>query len=218
MDSLDWVTEAVPYGFVFYDTGWMVMNTGMAYNTFKKVYGLESFTDALNHGLQKHKIQPETMIWSFYKVYSIHELGHYFIEKLSGAKPPDLWMGEVIATYFSYEYFIHRQPKLLMPFEVFHSIDRDQYKPKHTSIKDLDEIYGAMGVENYLWYHSNFYFLVKSLYKCKGKNFISFYENSFPKTSKKKYSTEDIIQLLDKDCNRMTKDWVEHLESIAQSK
>lgn len=212
LDSLDWLTERIPYGFVFYDSGWMVMNTGMQYSTFKKVYGLESFSDQLDKELKRHNIKPDEMIRAFYSFYSIHELGHYFIDCLSNATAPDSWMGEVIATYFSYEYYKNKQPNTLIPFELFSGIDKNYYKPVHTSIKDFDEIYGAMGIKNYLWYHSNFYFLAKSLYGCKGKTFISFFEDSFPKTSTTKFSTHDIIQILDKDCHSITMHWVEQLQ------
>src|SRR6266511_2412328 len=38
LDSAQWVNEVLPYGFVFHENGWIVMNTGMNYESFKRIY------------------------------------------------------------------------------------------------------------------------------------------------------------------------------------
>jgi hypothetical protein len=213
LDSTQWLNEITPYGFVFYSDGWIAMNTGMNYKTFKNVYGLQSYYEQLDQELKRTKTNETEMINSILKVYSIHELGHYFISEISKAKSPDRWTSEFSATYFSYEFFRDKKPKELKPFELFSEVDKDYYSPKYSSIKDFNEKYDGTGLENYLWYHSNFYFLVKALYKCYGNDFISTYEAAFPKDSNKKLSTNEIIDVLDKDCKGMVRRWVTELEA-----
>jgi len=213
LDSVQLLKEYLPYGYVFYDKGWIGMNTGMRYDSFKKVYGLENIYQHLDQQLEKESIKSSEIITSFYKVYAIHELGHYFNTGLSNSRSPDLWTNEFIATYFAYEFFQGYDPTELRNFELFHGVHKDFYTPKYSSIKDFNEIYARMGVENYLWYHSNFYFLVKSLYSCSGNDFLSVYEDLFPKGSELKLTTDEIINLLDKDCSGIVKSWVEDLEN-----
>jgi hypothetical protein len=213
LDSAQWLNEMVPYGFVFYNSDWLVMNTGMNYESFKKVYGAQSYYQQLDKELRKKRISELEMINSVFKAYGIHELGHYFINKLSNAKSPDRWTNEFIATYFSYEFFKNNKPKELKPFELFCSIDRDYYLPKYSTIKDFNDKYSGTGLENYLWYHSNFYFLAKALYTCNGKDFITMYESEFPKNPFSKLQTDEIITKLDKNCSGLVGQWVKELES-----
>lgn len=213
LDSSQWIKEIYPYGFVFYSGGWIVMNTGMTYDQFKDVYGLESYYEQVDKELKAKKIDEVTMIRSIFKVYSIHELGHYFIGKLSKTKLPDNWTGEFSATYFSYEYFYNNQPKELEAFELFCRADKDYYLPKYSSLADFNERYARTGLENYLWYHSNFYFLVKSLYECQGKEFISLCEKEFPKNATTKFTTTEIIDILDKNCKGIVRKWVNELDA-----
>jgi len=213
LDSVQWPSTWVPYGFVFYSDGWIFMNTGMDYGNFKKVYGLGKIYTHLDTELKNQKVTNAKMIESFYKVYAIHELGHYFISRLSNAKPPDKWTNEFIATFFSYSFFKNYDQNSLKEFELFHKIDRDFYQPKYSTIADFNKVYMSMGVENYVWYHSNFYFLVEALYKCYGREFLHIYEEIFTKNSEKTFTTEDIIQLIDRDCSGEVKKWVNSIES-----
>jgi hypothetical protein len=214
LDTSQWLKEIVPYGFLFYSDGWMVMNTGMNYATFKNVYGLEDFGADLDSVLQLEGITPEEVIRAFNAVYAIHEVGHYYYYNLAQVNVPDSWNGEFISTYFSYQYFINNNPDQLVIFELFSRINKEKFKPHYTTIKDLNEIYDAMGVKNYLWYHSNMYFLVKSLYECYGTTFIFEYEKMFPVNSTEKPGLDEIIERLDKKCNGIVLKWVKALESF----
>jgi hypothetical protein len=213
LDSNQWLKEIYPYGFVFYSNNWLVINTGMNYEGFKNTYGLQTYYQQLDKELKRSKLTAEDMIKSVFMVYSIHELGHYFIGKLSKAKSPDNWTNEFSATYISYEYFYNKRPRELKSFELFCQVDKDYYSPKYSSISDFNEKYVGTGIANYLWYHSNFYFLVKNLYQCYEKDFITTYEKEFPKSSTSKPSTTDIIDILDKNCKRQVRQWVVELES-----
>ncbi|MCE7862185.1 MAG: hypothetical protein DYG99_01445 [Bacteroidetes bacterium CHB5] len=213
LDSNQWLNEIIPYGFVFYSNDWLVLNTGMDYEGFKNTYGLQTFYQQLDKELKRSKLTAGKMIKSIFMVYSIHELGHYFIGRLSKAKSPDKWTNEFSATYISYEYFYNKRPRDLKSFELFCQVDKDFYSPKYSSISDFNEKYDGTGIANYLWYHSNFYFLVKHLYKCYEKDFISTYEKEFPKSSTSKLSTTDITDILDKNCTGQVRQWVAELES-----
>ncbi len=216
LDSTQWPRERVPFGFVFYSGGWIFMNTGMTYNQFKKVYGLGTIYKKLDSELKESGISTSEMITSFYTVYAIHELGHYYISQISNAKSPDRWTNEFIATYFSYNFFKTYSESSLMEFELFHRVHKDSYKPTYSSIEDFNTVYMGMGVENYVWYHSNFYFLVESLYNCFGSEFIGQYEELFPKTEQKEYNTSEIIKLLDKNCNNVVENWVDELGTASK--
>lgn len=213
IDSANWLNEVYPYGFVFHEEGWIGMNTGMSYETFKRIYGLQSYFEQLDKALIKNGITKNQLVNSFLNFYSIHELGHYYITELSNAISPDNWTNEFVPSYFAYDYFINNKPKEIEPFGIFCKIDRDHYLPKYSSIKDFNELYAGTGLENYVWYHSNFYFLVKSLYKCYEKDFVSTYEAKFNKTSFDKFSTNDIIEFLDKNCKEQVRQWVTDLEA-----
>ncbi|MEP1031949.1 hypothetical protein [Ekhidna sp.] len=214
LDSAQWPSERVPFGYVFYSSGWIFMNTGMTYDNFKNVYGLADIYEQIDLDLKKSGISPSQMIQSFYVVYSIHELGHYFISQISNAKSPDRWTNEFIATYFSYNFFKKYSESSLREFELFHRVHKDFYQPKYSTIADFNDVYMGMGVENYVWYHSNFYFLVDALYKCYGSDFISTFEEMFPKNEQSVYEISEIIQLLDKNCNKAVENWVKALEAV----
>jgi hypothetical protein len=213
IDSADWLKEVYPYGFVFYVEGWIGMNTGMKYKTFEQVYGLKSISDRLGKELKKKNITKDDLIDAVYKFFCVHELGHYYIRQLSNTKAPDRLTNEFIASYFCYEYFSHTQPGILDIFEIFSKTDRDLYTPEYVSIKDFNQIYAAMGIENYLWYHSNYYFLIKSLYKNQGDDYLEVFESIFPKSTEKELSQEELTDLWDKSTNGLVKPWIAKLES-----
>ena len=58
LDSVQWPSVWVPYGFVFYSDGWIFMNTGMNYENFKNVYGLEQIYGHLDSELKNDKKSP----------------------------------------------------------------------------------------------------------------------------------------------------------------
>ncbi len=213
LDSAQWPHNRVPFGYVFYSQGWIFLNTGMNYGLFKKTYGLEAIYNQLDSALTKSGVSSAAMIKSFYKVYAVHELGHYYLSKISNARSPDRWTNEFAATYFAYHFFKTYNKSALDEFELFHLIHKDYYNPSYTSIEDFNTVYMKMGVENYLWYHSNFYFLVKSLHNCYGAEFIAMFEELFPKSVKKDYETSAIIELLEKNCESVVENWVEALEA-----
>jgi hypothetical protein len=211
LDSTQWLTERVPYGLIFYSDGWIVMNTGMNYKKFADMYGLNAYY--ADKELEKEKITHNSFVTSVYKFYSIHEMGHYFINELSNAKSPDDWTSEFVPTYLAYEFFNKERKKELRAMEIFSLVSKNHYSPKYSSIESFNEKYTGVGIPNYIWYHSNFYFFVKDLYKCKGSEFFTYFEQTFPKITKRNYTTKEISDLLDKGCAGLATRWLNEMAS-----
>jgi hypothetical protein len=214
LDSTQWLHDLVPYGLVFYSDGWIVMNAGMDYHQFAKMYGLDANKAA--EELKKQKLGYDRFVFSVYKFYSVHELGHYFIDALSNAKPPDNWTNEFVPTYLAYEFFKKQKSNDLKPMEIFSSIHKDHYAPKYSSIANFNKRYAAVGIPNFIWYHSNFYFLVKSLYDCKGPGFFQLFERTIRKNTEVTNTTKDIIGLLDEGCHGKIIAWANVMDAGEQ--
>lgn len=213
LDSTQWLREIIPYGFVFHGRGWLVLNPGMSYESFKKVYELQVLNQPLENSLKKLNITSSELMATVFRFYAIHELGHNFMGLLSNAKSPDSWTSEFSASYFAYEYFLAKHPTDIKVFEAFCATDRDHFLPKYRTLSDFNEKYTGTGIGNYLWYHSSFYFLVKILYQCHGTNFFPQYAKDFPKDSTAQLSTEEVISILDQHCKGKVRKWVSDLES-----
>lgn len=211
LDSTQWLNEILPYGYVFYGRGWIVLNTGMNYKTFQEVYGARHYAVQLEAALLTQKMDVRYLVDAVLKFYSIHELGHYFLGSLLSIKSPDAWTGEFSASYFAYEFLQHQKSGVLKAFELFCQVNKDHYSPAYRLLEDFNTKYVGVGAENYLWYHSNFYFLVKALYGCEGRNFLTTYAANFPKERQGKLSVPEIIPLLEMECGVVQK-WVQDLE------
>lgn len=215
LDAEQWFGP--PYGFIFYSDGWIFMNTGMAYKQFINVYGLENIYPKLDLEMSKIGVTANEMIEIVFKVYAIHELGHYIVYELSNAESPDRWTDEFIASYLMYMFYSNYDEKAWEIFELFSRVQKDEYQPKYASIADFNNYYGSkMGVKNYLWYHSNFVDLANKLYQCYGEELLKYYEDLFPKKMDKTFTTDEIILLLDENCNGEITNWVKELESKAK--
>lgn len=205
-----------PFGFIFYSDGWIFMNTGMAYEQFINVYGLENIYPTLDIELSKIGVTATEMIDAVFKIYAIHELGHYIIYELSNAESPDRWTDEFIASYLMYNFYTKYDEKSWQIFELFSRVQKNEYQPKYASIDDFNTFYGSkMGVKNYLWYHSNFIFFANKLHQCYGEELLKRYELMFPKNLDQKFTKNEIIELLDENCNGEIANWVRELESKA---
>jgi hypothetical protein len=209
LDSAQWLTEVVPFGLIFYNDGWIVLNAGMNYKKFADMYGLN--TNYAEQQLKKENLTENAFITSVFKFYAIHELGHYFINELSDAKAPDQWTNEFTPTYLAYDFFSRVREKDLKGIEIFSSVTKDHYSPSYSSIADFNAKYVAVGISNYIWYHSNFYFFVKSLYLCKGTNFFSSFEQTFPKSVNNERAPEAIARLLDNGCAGLVTAWLKEM-------
>jgi hypothetical protein len=209
LDSAQWFKELLPYGFVFYDgTHWLVLNTGMTYENFKSVYGFQNISAQFDSAFKKNKITAEEVIYSRLKFLSLHELGHYYIYNLSHAKSPNHWTNEFIAWYFANEYITKNNPQVKKGFDIFCRTVSNCYPVEHTSLSDFNEIYSNMKIGNFAWYHSQFYFLADTLYKCAGLSYLKNFATNFPNKGGLQYSTEIINKLIESGCDGVVNKWI----------
>jgi len=198
LDSAHWPTGMAPYGIIFYSKGWVFMHSGMSFESFQNVYGMQDFKDVTKKELHNKKISGNDIVNSFLEFYTVHEVGHYYLNALSGAKYPDYFTNEWMASYFALQFFKINRPQILPAFDLFCELYGDNIKPKFTSVKDFNDNFLADGggIPTYGWYQVNFYFLCKDLWNCAGKSLIPKYKTSFPKSNPVKYNPEEIIEKL----------------------
>jgi len=214
LDSSQWFTEILPYGFVFFDgTRWLVLNAGMPYETFKTVYGFNSISQQLDSAFSSNKISAEEVIYSRLKFLSLHELGHYFIYNLSNAQSPNFWTNEFIAWYFANEYITKYKPQIKKGFDIFCRTVSNFYPVEHTSLLDFNTLYSKIKIGNFAWYHSRFYFLADTLYKCAGNSYLKTFETNFPKKEGLNYSAEMISKLIESTCLGIVSNWITMTQS-----
>lgn len=194
LDSLHWPNDMAPYGIIFSHKGWVFMHSGMSFESFQNVYGMNGFKEVTQKALQAKSISGNQIVESFLEFYTVHEVGHYFFNSLSGAKYPDYFTNEWMASYFAYQYFKNNKPSILPAFDLFCQLYRDNIKPKHTTVESFNTNYGNDGIPTYGWYHVNFYFLCKNMWKCAGEALIPRYIKAFPKGASQKFTPDEIIQ------------------------
>jgi hypothetical protein len=105
MDSAHWLKEICPYGYLNYDSRWAMIPAKMSYGSLLQLYGIENKREKLDSLLIENNLTADELVSSIFLVYSLHELGHYFIMDLNHAIIPDMFANELIATYFSLNYF-----------------------------------------------------------------------------------------------------------------
>jgi hypothetical protein len=208
LDSSQWFKEIIPFGFVFYDgTHWLVLNSGMNYSDFKSVYGFNGISVQLDSSFSKNKIQAEDIIYTRLKFLCLHELGHYFMYKLSNAQAPDVWTNEFIATYFANEYVAQFEPNIKNGFDIFCRTIVSAYPAEYKTLAEFDSLYFKMKLGNFAWYHSRFYFLADSLYRCSGNGYFNIFQSNFPKKEKLLYNQEMIDKLIEANCTGVFSKW-----------
>jgi hypothetical protein len=70
-----------------------------------------------------------------------------------------------------------------------------------------------MTVQNFKWYHCNIVLLCNEIYKEERSSFIQYYLNLFSKKINNRFTTGEIISLLDKGANNIVSKWAQELDS-----
>ncbi|MFC1485877.1 hypothetical protein ACFL55_02495, partial [Candidatus Latescibacterota bacterium] len=213
LDSANWVSEILPYGFFYCRSGWILVPGDITYSTFPDIYGMRPFADKLEKALNEVDITGNQFINIRHKMISLHELGHYYFSSLCSVKSPDRWINEIMAWYFAFCYLKEKEPEYLKVYEVFMNINIENYKPKYKTIFDFDTLSSKLGVENYGWFQYNFLFLANDIYDINGINFITTYKGLFSQDGSKKYTVEEITELMDRHCEGIVRKWREELEN-----
>ena len=211
LDSAQWLKEICPYGYLNYDSGWVMIPAKMSYGSLLQLYGIENKRKELDSLLIENNLTSDELISSIFLVYSLHELGHYFTMDLNHAIIPDMFANELIATYFSLNYFKNTDSKDLSNLILFSKFISRNYRPKFHKIEDMDSLYTNMAIQNFKWYHCNIVLLCNDIYKEKTSSFIQYYLNLFSKKSKNSFTTSEIISLLDKGTNNIVGRWAQEL-------
>lgn len=211
LDSNQWPAKEVPFGYLFYDSGWAMIPADLTYKSFLHLYGIENKQAEFETFLGANNISKKEMIKSVFLVYSLHELGHYFVNDLEQVQVPDMFANEMIATYFSYNYFKSIHSKDLQRLVLFSRFIARNYKAKFHKIEAMDSLYTNMPMQNFKWYHCNIVLLCEDVHKRVGGSFIDYYLYVFAKGKSKKITTEGIIRLLDKNAKGAVKNWTSDL-------
>lgn len=212
LDSSHWLFSVVPYGFIFYSGGWAVVPGDLDYHRLMRVLGITSSANELEKALIVNDVAPDSLANIAVKLYTIHEVGHYYFGRLSPAKMPETWSNELMASYFSWSYFANKEPQLLKSFDLFSSINANYYEPTYSTLSDFVSLYTSMGIENYVWFHSNFFLLLKEIYNNQGLEFLTSVEREFPRNENKKYTIDEAVEIFDKLSDGIVMKWKTELE------
>jgi hypothetical protein len=212
LDSAQWLKEICPYGYLNYDSGWAMIPAKMSYGSLLQMYGIENKRKNLDSLLIQNNLTPDDLVSSIFLVFSLHELGHYFIMDLNHAITPDMFANELIATHFSLNYFKSTDGKDLANLILFSKFISQNYRPKFHKIEDMDSLYTNMTIQNFKWYHCNLVLLCNDIYREEAGSFIQYYLNLFSKKSNHSLTTSEIISLLDKGANNTVGKWAQELD------
>ncbi len=214
LDSAEWLTEQVPYGYLSYDSGWALIPAYMSYDFFLRLNGIYDQKTALDSLMKSMDVSPEELINSVLLIYSLHELGHYFVLDLEHASIPDMFADELIATYFSLNYFKSLSTKDLSNMLAFCSFIKDHYHPAYRKIFDMDSLFSKMPVQNFKWFHCNIALLCNEIYRREQGGFIRSYLHLFPASNQRSYTTGEVIDLLDEKTGGQVSPWSKKLEVL----
>lgn len=172
LDSINWTSEVFPYGYMYGSAGWIVMPGDINFNDFIRIYGASSFESILLEEAAKKGINPNEIPESFFQFVAIHEQGHLITSILIKGGLQEIFLSEMVANVIAYEFLITKNPDKFKGFKLFYDVDLKNYVPHFTTMNELYENYGKMGVDNYVWYHCRFMKLVEEIYNKKDKDFL----------------------------------------------
>lgn len=211
LDSAQWLSERVPWGFLSYEHGWAAIPAQVSYSDLLHIYGITDKKARLDSLLWNNHISERQLLSSVYLVYALHELGHYFIVDLNQCDEPDMFANELIATYFSYNYFELIHSHDLQVLKIFSQFISKNYPASYRQIDAMDNLYMRMPIQNFKWFHCNIVLLSGQIHRHNSGEFIGWYLKTFAKDKTKKRSTAQIIALLDKKTNGIVGKWAANL-------
>ncbi|MBS3772005.1 MAG: hypothetical protein KGY69_17260, partial [Bacteroidales bacterium] len=172
------------------------------------------FSEILLQNLQKKTKTPEDLIDDMlYNFIIIHELGHYYTERILGSVPPDSWTSEWMASYFSTDFLYQNDKSALETYEIFTKTYAKEFEPRYRSLSDFNLKYTGVGIKNYFWYHSMFQPMIEDIYSAHQGDFMNSFARTFPHTKEPiEYSREEILETLDHLTEGRTSKWVAVME------
>lgn len=138
----------------------------------------------------------------FFDLLAVHELGHAWnwAGKLNTQRK---WMSELFCNMMLHTFIAEKRAELLPGLETLPAywVQADVGKLKYTTLRQFDEDYNALGLENpfnYGWYQFRFHHAAKLLYDEVGAEAMVKLWN-FLKANQEKLSDEDLVNKLEKE-------------------
>ena len=191
LDSNDWVKVTnIPYGLPFV--------SGPPYivcfpSSNKNVLGQIIQSTIKNYNLsEKYAKSDEELIEIFISMIGFHELGHIYAKEY-GINFPNKWTYEFAATYIAYLYLTDNfQIEADIWLKISEILEKE-INPNYTSLKNFENLYVRVGVENYAWYQVVFLLRVTEVEKEIGIGLLEKLLNT-NLTSSDKYLSLDMLE------------------------
>ena len=211
LDSAQWITEKYPFGFLAYDSGWLFIPAIVNAPFFKQINGLKDGDKAYENFLKEKGLTTQSISDDFYLTLSLHELGHYFTIDNQRTIVPDMFAAELIATYFAYSFLQRINHPALKTLIEFSRFAKSNYQPSYRHISAMDTLYIKMPIQNFRWFHRNIVLLAQQIYSQSGLTFMDYYLNAFKEDTPNSFTTQQVIDVLDKKCNGTVNKWATEL-------
>ena len=214
IDSTDWTGFAVPYGFGFISQGWIIIPGDLNFDKLSHLWGYYKFRDVMKINIKKISKDPEKqLIDAIYKFFPVNELGHYYISNILGARNPDKWTNELMASYFTMDFLSKIDKKAEKTINIFSSTYAKEYQPAYRTLIDFNTKYAAVGLENYIWYSQMFILMGEEIHSKYKSDFIKSYAKTFPKTpDPKKFPQEELLKIMNDLTGVITSKWIKIME------
>jgi hypothetical protein len=216
LDSAQWTGLTAPYGFTFINQGWIVIPGDLNFQKILRQWSQLKIKNVIKKNLSELSNNPEYLFTdAIYENIIVHELGHYYVKNILKAKNPDLWTSELTAIYFAVDYMSRSNSDYLKALEIFFNTcaRESEYKPNYRSLSEFNTKYGNVGLDNYIWYLSQFHFMAFEIHSKYGNQFLESYSKSFPQTTEpKKLTQEEVENYLDKLTGGITTKWIKVME------
>lgn len=217
IDSTEWTGLGVPYGFSFIRQGWIVIPGDLDYQKILSLWGHLKLKDVIKENLNKLSDDSECLLTDvIYENTIVHELGHHYFQNVLKTQSPASWTSELTAIYFAVDYLSDNNKEHLKALEIFLMTcsKESDYKPTYRSIKDFNTKYGNVGLENYIWYLSQFHLMAIEIQTKYGNQFFGLYAGSFPQTKEPTNLTEDEVErIMDNITGGITTKWLKIMEA-----
>ncbi|MCB9207718.1 MAG: hypothetical protein H6611_10510 [Ignavibacteriales bacterium] len=214
LDSSQWTELNIPYGFTFISKGWIVIPGDLNFQRFSRLWGFQEFKNIMRSNFSELSNNPEELLTnSIYSYVICHELGHFYTRKILRAAEYDLWTSEWLASYFATDFLHKFNEELIIAYNVFTDTFSREFIPKYRTLSDFNELYGKVGLKNYIWYHTMFQPMIEDIYASYKTNFMKLFSERFPHDSDvKKMKSEEYLNILDKMTEGKTNKWIKILE------
>ncbi len=193
LDSGDWNNiTGIPYGLPFVSGPPYVVCIPAASNNELGRIVQEAITNyKLN---EKYSRENEEIANLFLSLIGFHELGHIY-SKAYGLKFPNKWAFEFAATYFAYRYLFENDSANCEIWIKTAQLLINDIKPVYTNLRDFEQLYVQVGVENYAWYQAVFLVHAAEVNRKMGNDFIEELLRINLTSSSEDYSLNDLEKI-----------------------